>query len=481
MIPKIIPGKSFGGLVGYNEKKVAKGMAELIGIENIPSPNVIKETLEQVASFNPLCQTSTFHVSLSFPPNERTLDNATLQAIANEFMQGMGYQDNPYAIYRHYDTDNQHIHIVSTRIDWHGKRVSDFQERRKAGKLATEIERKYGLIEVERNKKSKRETQARRIKPGPADKANARQHIINAIATCLEMKNIISIDVLGERLKEYSVGIRISDKKAVCYFIIDENGRQTTPAVPASAIPFKPTYRRLGNVIGRNRKLIMERKNELKRKFSWLHNYSTVWQETFDKLLSDNHLKIKYAENSGGIYGVSFIDTKNGVVFKGSDLDCPYAFLREILSGRATIKKGNEHKYIEKCYWTLISANNHLDENDLLVKEEFRDLFYEQIRRSANDIFVLSYQKAIDEFIVRRKAEIEKTEMQKNGRTGKAVKESRHTSIVDTIADSVQKTGGGLLRNLMSAASTPTKDIVQNDDDEDEETKIKILLGKLIK
>jgi len=33
----------------------------------------------------------------------------------------------------------------------------------------------------------------------------------------------------------------------------------------------------------------------------------------------------------------------------------------------------------------------------------------------------------------------------------------------------------------MSAASTPTKDIVQNDDDEDEETKIKILLGKLIK
>ena len=100
MIPKIKSGKSFGGLVGYNEKKVASGLAELIGIENIPSPNVIKETLEQVASFNSLCQTSTFHVSLSFPPNERTLDNATLQAIANEFMQGMGYRDNPYAIYK---------------------------------------------------------------------------------------------------------------------------------------------------------------------------------------------------------------------------------------------------------------------------------------------------------------------------------------------------------------------------------------------
>ena len=481
MIPKIKSGKSFGGLVGYNEKKVAKGMAELIGIENIPLPNVIKQTLEQVASFNPLCQTLTFHVSLSFPPNERTLDNATLQAIANEFMHGMGYQDNPYAIYRHYDTDNQHIHIVSTRIDWHGKRISDYQERRKAGKLATEIEKKYGLVEVERNKKSKKETQARRIKPGPADKANARQHIINAIATCLEMKDITSIDDFGERLKDYSVGIRISEKKAVCYFIVDENGRQATPAVSASAIPFKPTYRRLGNVIGRNKKLITLRRNELKRKFNWLRNYSVVRLETFGKFLSENHLKIKYAENSGGIYGVSFIDTKNGVVFKGSEIDCPYAFLREILSGRATIKKGNEQAFIEKCYRALIAANKHLDEKDLLVKEEFRDLFYEQTRRSANDTFALSYQKVADEYIDSRKAEIEKTERQKNGGKGIAIKESHHTSKANTIADSVQKAGGGLLRDLMSAAPTPTKGVVQNDDDEDEETKIKILLGKLIK
>lgn len=123
MIAKISSGKSFGGLVGYNEKNVASGSAELIGIENIASPNVIKETLEQVDSFNPICQKPTFHVSLSFPPNEMTLDNATLQAIANEFMQGLGYKDNPYAIYRYYDADNQHIHIVSTRIDWNGKRI----------------------------------------------------------------------------------------------------------------------------------------------------------------------------------------------------------------------------------------------------------------------------------------------------------------------------------------------------------------------
>ena len=295
------------------------------------------------------------------------------------------------------------------------------------------------------------------------------------------MKNITSIDDFGERLKDYSVGIRISEKKAVCYFIVDENGRQATPAVSASAIPFKTTYRRLGNVIGRNKKLITLRRNELKRKFNWLHNYSAVRQETFDKFLSENHLKIKYAENSGGIYGVSFIDTKNGVIFKGSEIDCPYVFLREILSGRATIKKGNEQAFIEKCYWALIAANNHLDEKDLLVKEEFRDLFYDQIRRFANDTFALSYQKAADEYIESRKAVIENTERQKNDGIGISINDSHHASIVDTITDSVQKTGGGLLGNLMLAAPAPQKGVVQNDDDEDEETRIKILLGKLIK
>ena len=117
----------------------------------------------------------------------------------------------------------------------------------------------------------------------------------------------------------------------------------------------------------------------------------------------------------------------------------------------------------------------------MLVKEEFMDLFYDQIRRSANDTFALSYQKAADEYIESRKAVIEKTERQKNGGNGISINDSHHASIVDTIADSVQKTGGGLLGNLMPAAPAPQKGVVRNDDDEDEETRIKILLGKLIK
>ncbi|MBO7432246.1 MAG: relaxase/mobilization nuclease domain-containing protein [Salinivirgaceae bacterium] len=483
MIPKITSGKTFGGLVGYNEKKVAMGTAELIGIENIPSPNVIKETLEQVASFNPLCLKSTFHVSLSFPPNERTLDNATLQAIANEFMEGMGYRDNPYAIYRHYDTDNQHIHIVSTRIDWHGKRISDFQERRKAGKLATEIERKYGLIVVERNKKSKKETQARRIKPGPADKANARQHIINAIASCLEMKNITSIGNFVERLKDYSVGMRISEKKAVCYFIVDENGRQATPAVSASAIPFKPTYRRLGNVIGRNKKLITLRRNELKRKFNWLHNYSVVRQTTFDNFLKENQLQILYVKNAGGIYGVKILDTKNNVEYKGSDLGVSWTQLRTQLSQKITVKKGDELEFIQNTYAIFLNSNKKYKESQLLANENIKLLLCKTVENATNTYYAESVKALIDNFIDEKiKTLPEIKEKEKMPTEPRLKGHSRHFS--DKITQAITEASSahhGNLFDFKSPQNAPKGVIREDDDDEDLKTRIKILLGKLIK
>jgi hypothetical protein len=51
----------------------------------------------------------------------------------------MGYGDNPFLIYHHSDTDNNHVHMVSTRVDKNGDKVDDTYEKIRSQKTLQTI------------------------------------------------------------------------------------------------------------------------------------------------------------------------------------------------------------------------------------------------------------------------------------------------------------------------------------------------------
>jgi len=69
-----------------------------------------------------------------------------LAKVAEDFMQEMGYENQPFIVVFHNDTENNHVHIVSTRVDKStGKKLNDSYEKLKAQKSLIEIkERIYG-------------------------------------------------------------------------------------------------------------------------------------------------------------------------------------------------------------------------------------------------------------------------------------------------------------------------------------------------
>ena len=68
-------------------------------------------------------------------------------------MQKMGYGDQPYIVYLHEDIDRRHIHIVSTCVKENGEKISDAYEWNRSMKACRELERKFGLKQVEDKRK----------------------------------------------------------------------------------------------------------------------------------------------------------------------------------------------------------------------------------------------------------------------------------------------------------------------------------------
>ena len=133
IIKKIYPvhGGVFPG-AAYNEKKVLAGVAELAGHANIDgnflhtlhtlhgvSIDCSKEVERYLQSRsqtygNTRSTQWQVHLALSCKGQEKNKEQ--LVGIAHAMMQEYGMGKQPYFIYFHHDTENNHVHILTTRV-----------------------------------------------------------------------------------------------------------------------------------------------------------------------------------------------------------------------------------------------------------------------------------------------------------------------------------------------------------------------------
>lgn len=143
-------GSSFPG-VKYNEKKIDTGKGELLTIKNFPSYINSLSSQEDVKNYLASVSKSErvkkpqFHATISTRFQDHSKDE--LKLIAEEFMKNMGYDGQPYIVVFHNDTENNHVHLVTTRVDKNtGKKINDSYEKLKSQKaLSNAMEKLYGL------------------------------------------------------------------------------------------------------------------------------------------------------------------------------------------------------------------------------------------------------------------------------------------------------------------------------------------------
>lgn len=137
MIATILPSSTTFHAVEYNERKVAKGQAVLLEMKNFGyvgaadsyTPEQLQQYLIDYSARNEHIRKAQFHVAISCRGHEYSQEQ--LLDIAHQYLHEMGYDDEgqPLLIYAHNDTDNNHLHIITSRVNPNGQKIDHNYER----------------------------------------------------------------------------------------------------------------------------------------------------------------------------------------------------------------------------------------------------------------------------------------------------------------------------------------------------------------
>jgi len=150
MVIKILKAAGVYEGIRYNTRKIEKDKAELTKTENFGAlealgtlrPEDYIRYLELISAQNTRIKLPQFHAVLS--AKGKSFSKSQLTRVAGDWMKAMGYGDQPYLIIFHKDTQNNHVHIVSTRINKEGKKISSAYEKIRA---VRELNKLIGLNE----------------------------------------------------------------------------------------------------------------------------------------------------------------------------------------------------------------------------------------------------------------------------------------------------------------------------------------------
>jgi hypothetical protein len=211
MVAKITVPLSISRALNYNEQKVQKGKAACLFASNFlhhanelnfyQKLDRFEKLMEQNAS-----KTNTLHISLNFHPTE-LLPKEKLIEIAETYMNKIGFGEQPFLVYQHFDAGHPHLHIVTTTIKEDGRRIDTYNLGRKhSEKARKEIEEAFGLVRASGKKNQPHEHMSpinvQRVRYGLAE---TKRSIATIVSLVINQYKFTSLAELNAVLKLYNV------------------------------------------------------------------------------------------------------------------------------------------------------------------------------------------------------------------------------------------------------------------------------------
>jgi hypothetical protein len=356
MVAVIKPSHSMHRIFNYNENKVKDGVAECIGAENFPlnademSLKIKLNFLLKRTELRKDVERKNIHISLNFDSSENNLGKEKIMQIARVYMDKIGFGEQPYLVYQHYDAGHPHIHIVTTNIEANGNRI-DLHHLgiKKSEPARKEIEKMFGLVVADDHARK----EAFRLKPVDVKKViygrtETKRAITNVLDAVLEKYKYTSLPELNAVLNLYNIMADRGSNQSktfqsggLFYRILGEDGNPVGVPIKASLIYNKPTLNFLQKKFETNKSTRLPQKARVKNAIDMaLAGKKSMPVEELIMTLKKQGIDTVLRKNTEGqLYGITYIDHTTHCVFNGSALGKQYSakaiqercLLREVL------------------------------------------------------------------------------------------------------------------------------------------------------
>lgn len=334
MVANIRSGSSPGGALRYNKEKLDKDKAEVLLWQKMLEPydkcgrldiDACMESFMPYLEANRRTTNTVFHASLNPSPEDRLTDKQ-LRKIACEYMERMGYGEQPYIVFKHKDISREHLHIVSLRVDEQGRKLPHDFEARRSMEILRDLERKYNL-----HPSIKGEEQADKVGLHRVDyrEGNVKQQISSVVRSCLRNYRCSSYEEFRTLLEAFNVlveertgTINGRNYAGIVYGAMTDDGYGISTPFKSSRIGRDVGYKALQKYY-ENSKIKLKEDGTLDRLRQTVRDAMSPHntRDEFWQLLKTDNIDAVFRVNPvGRIYGVTFIDHNYGIVANGSVL-----------------------------------------------------------------------------------------------------------------------------------------------------------------
>lgn len=330
MVANMNVGTSLYGALAYNGQKVNEGEGRLLLSNKIFDDGTGTMDIARAASdferYLPArmrTEKPIIHISLNPHPDDKLTDTE-LSDIAREYMDKIGYGEQPYVVFKHEDIDRHHLHIVSIRVGLDGKRLDNDYIHRRSKRATDALEKKYGLHPSGDRRRRQEQGVLRKV---DAAGGNVKRQVGNVLKGLSENYRFQSLGEYRALLSLYNIVVEEArgevhgrEYRGFVYSATDDKGNKVGNPLKASRFGKYAGCDAFDARCATSKDEIQKKElgKYTKGKVAAAMRQSSNKEELVEKLKTKGVDVVLRETDTGRIYGATFIDHKTGCVLNGS-------------------------------------------------------------------------------------------------------------------------------------------------------------------